>query len=327
MYNYNLPSDIRFKLKYVLGLGVIPGPKKPHDMDSFLWLVTQELLHLAIGVHAYDSLSAEFFALRAFLILVFGDIPAISMVMCMKGHNGLSPCHMCEIKGIRIPGSSNPIHYVPLDHTRHPNVTTSPNVTKMYDPAHLPLQMHNTFLSQAREVQFARTERDSDELAKKYGIKGLPLLHVLSSLLFPASFPYDFMHLIWENIIKNLMQLSTRQYKGLDTRHKEYEILPTIWDAIREASVNSGDTIPGQFGPWPPNVASDKTSWMADTRSFWIQYVRPALLSNRFTRQKYYTHFISLVCLLRKCLQYEMPVTAVDEIHRGFIQWVKEYKE
>ena len=135
------------------------------------------------------------------------------------------------------------------------------------------------------------------------------------------------MHLIWENIIKNLMQLSTRQYKGLDTRHKEYEILPTIWDAIREASVNSGDTIPGQFGPWPPNVASNKTSWMADTQSFWIQYVRPVLLSNCFTCQKYYTHFISLICLLCKCLQYEMPVTAVDEICQGFIQWVKEYEE
>ncbi|PIL29487.1 hypothetical protein GSI_08429 [Ganoderma sinense ZZ0214-1] len=327
VFNYNLPSDLRFKLKYVLGLGVIPGPKKPHDLDSFLWPFTQELLRLAIGVHAYDARSKDFFALRAFLILVFGDIPAISMVMCMKGHNGLSPCRMCEIKGIRIPDSSNPIHYVPLDRSRHPSVTGAEGSIKIYDPAHLPLRTHERLLTQAREVQFARTERESEQLAKTYGIKGVPLLHVLPSLSFPASFPYDFMHLLWENVVKNLMQLWTGQYKGLDTGSEEYEILPTIWEAIGEASENSGDTIPGQFGPRPPNVATDKMSWTADTCSFWIQYVGPVLLSNRFTRRKYYTHFIALVRLLRKCLQYEIPVATIDEIRQGFIQWVKDYEE
>ena len=327
LYNYNLPPDIRFKLNYILGLGVIPGPKKPHDLDSFIWPLTQELLRLSIGVPTYDSLSKEFFVLCAFLILVFGDIPAISMVMSMKGHNGLSPCRMCEIRGIRIPDSNNPIHYVPLDRSRHPDVTASPDAVPTYDPANLPLRSHETLLDQAREVQFARTENESERLAKQYGIKAVPLLHVLPSLSFPASFPYDFMHLLWENVVKNLMHLWTGQYKGLDTGTEQYEILGTVWDAIGEASGKSGDTIPGQFGPRPPNVSTDKISWTADTRSFWFQYVGPVLLQGRFTRRKYYTHFVSLVRLIRKCLQYEMPVSDIGEIRQGVIQWVKEYEE
>ncbi|KAI8998957.1 hypothetical protein BD414DRAFT_407127 [Trametes punicea] len=135
------------------------------------------------------------------------------------------------------------------------------------------------------------------------------------------------MHLIWENVAKNLIQLWTGQYKALDPGKENYEIHPTVWEAIGEASTASGDTIPGVFGPRPPNVASDKLSWTADTRSFWIQYVGPVLLANRFTRRKYYTHFVLLVRLIRKCLQFEISYQDITQIREGFIAWVREYEE
>jgi hypothetical protein len=60
-------------------------------------------------------------------------------------------------------------------------------------------------MDQAREVQFAPTATEEERLAKTYGIKGIPLLSYLPSLSFPKSFPFDFMHLIYENLIKNLV--------------------------------------------------------------------------------------------------------------------------
>ncbi|RXW13808.1 hypothetical protein EST38_g12049 [Candolleomyces aberdarensis] len=36
LFNYNLPPDIRFAVRRILCVGVIPGPKKPKDSDSFL---------------------------------------------------------------------------------------------------------------------------------------------------------------------------------------------------------------------------------------------------------------------------------------------------
>ncbi|CDO74857.1 hypothetical protein BN946_scf185004.g7 [Trametes cinnabarina] len=326
LFNYNLPPEICFHLEYVLSVGVVPGPKKPHDMDSFLWPLIQELHRLAIGVHAYDALSDEFSALRAYLLLVFGDIPAISMVMCMKGHNALSPCRMCKIRGVRIPGSSNPIHYVPLCRPHHPDADADPAFVEVYDPAHLPLRTHGEFLRQAEEVQMAPSEAKAARLAKQYGIKSIPLLSTLSSLSFPVSFPYDFMHLIWENVVKNLMQLWTSQYKDLNTGVEDYEVNPTVWEAVGEASAASGDTIPGIFGPHPPNVTSDKMSWTAETRSFWFQYLGPILLAGRFTHRKYYTHFVLLVRLLCKCLQFELSADDLAEICAGFIAWVEEYE-
>jgi hypothetical protein len=37
VFNYNLPPEIRFLIENLLCVRVIPGPKKPHDFDSFVW--------------------------------------------------------------------------------------------------------------------------------------------------------------------------------------------------------------------------------------------------------------------------------------------------
>ena len=57
IFNYNLPPKERFKKENIISLGTIPGPKKPGDMDSFLWPLVQELLQLEIGVSAFDSIA------------------------------------------------------------------------------------------------------------------------------------------------------------------------------------------------------------------------------------------------------------------------------
>jgi hypothetical protein len=105
VFLYNLPPEVRFHLEYVLSLGVIRGPNKPKDMCSFLYPFVLELWKLANGITTFDISSDTQFKLRAFLILVFGDIPAVLMLMRMKGHNRYSPCRMCKIIGVPIPNS------------------------------------------------------------------------------------------------------------------------------------------------------------------------------------------------------------------------------
>ena len=327
IFNYNLPPEIRFLVDNILSLGVIPGPKKPQDCDSFLWPFIQELLRLAQGVHAFDVLTNSLFLLRAFLILVFGDIPAVSMLMRMKGHNGFSPCRMCEIKGLRVPGVRATTHYVPLNQSPHPDVQQDQNHTQKYDPRNLPLRTHTAFLVQAAEVDAATTNASASNLAKTYGIKGRPLLSVLHSLSFPCSFPYDFMHLIWENLIKNLVLLWTGEFKGLDEGNEVYELDKTVWEAIGEGTTASGSTIPSAYGARVPNVAQDKSGCTADMWSFWTLYLGPILLRNRFRKSTYYKHFVKLVTLLNICLQFEITNEEIEMVREGFIKWVQEYEE
>ena len=322
LFDYNLPPEIRFHIQYILSLGIIPGPKKPVDFDSFLWPAIQEFIRLEIGIHTYDILSDEFFAMRAYVILVFGDIPAISMVLRMKGHNGLFPCRMCKIRAVPIPGGNT--HYVPLDRSCCPSQL--PDMPSVYDPLNLPLRTHEGFLQDAHRVQSAPTNAASEDLAKLCGIKGVAALTVLSSLSFPASFPYDFMHLIYENLLKNLMLLWSGNYKDIGNGSETYVFQQTVWEAIGAATAQSGSSIPSAFGPRPPNVATDKVSWTADTRAFWALSIGPVVLRECFLRPKYYAHFVELIRLLNICLQFEIDRSDISVLREGLATWVKDYE-
>lgn len=116
-------------------------------------------------------------------------------------------------------------------------------------------------------------------------------------------------------------------YKGLNEGCEEYEINKKVWEAIGDASEKSGATIPSYFEPRPPNVASDKTSWTADTRSFWTLYIGPVLLQRHFKKSKYYRHFIELIKLLNACLQFEITWSEVDALRSGLAQWVRTYEK
>ena len=195
-------------------------------------------MELSLGVQAFVT-TAAMFSLQAFLILTFGDMLAISMVMRMKGHNGIIPCRMCLIEAICIPGSRSSTHYVLLDHSQHPNVQQSPTEIKKYNLVNLPLWTHAEFMDHARQAQFAETAAEEEHIAKSTGIKGLPLLSYLSSLFFPLSFPFDFMHLVFENLIKNLVLLWTGHFKDLDQGTGDYVLSPQVWEAISEATATS----------------------------------------------------------------------------------------
>ena len=324
LFNYNLPPEIRFLLSYILCLGVIPGPHKPKDADSYIYPAVVELLECLKGIATFDIENDELFAFHAYLITGFGDIPAIAMLLRMKGHNAVFPCRMCLIKGACVPETRNTTHYVPLNRAHHP---AAQDEVRVYDPANLPLRTHNEFLVQARNVQFAPTSAEEERRAKACGIKGIPVLSHLPSLFFPKSFPYDFMHLIYENLIPNLILLWTGKFKGLDEGSESYELGPGVWEAIGEATKRSGATIPAAYATArPQNVAEDASACTADSWSFWALYLGPILLKGRFKKGIYYTHFVQLIKLLRLCLQFEITREELSEIRRGFCDWVKTFE-
>jgi hypothetical protein len=324
LFNYNLPPDIRFLLHNILCVGVIPGPQKPKDADSFIYPLVIELLDFLGGIATFDVERNELFALHAYLIVTFGDIPAISMIMRMKGHNAIFPCRMCLIKGVRVPDTRNTSHYVPLYRANHPDVEEE---VPVYDPADLPLRTHKQFLDQARHVQFAPSSAEEQRRAKACGIKGIPVLSLLPSLFFPQSFPFDFMHLIWENLLPNLVLLWTGKFKGLDEGRESYELGAGVWEAIGEATKASGSTIPAAYATArPPNVAEETSACTADSWSFWALYLGPVLLKGRFQKAIYYKHFVELIKLLRLCLQFEISEEECLEIRDGFRDWVKNFE-
>ena len=182
-------------------------------------------------------------------------------------------------------------------------------------------------LQQAQMVQDAPSNAEAIRRSKTFGIKGVPALSYLKSLSFPLSFPYDFMHLIWENTIPNLILLWTGEFKGLDEGVEDYQFSPKVWEAIGTATAAAGSTIPSAFCTRPPNIVINKSACTAESWSFWALFIGPVLLRRRFSHGKYYQHFIKLVTLLNICLQFEITADEIETLREGFIKWVEDYEK
>ena len=153
------------------------------------------------------------------------------------------------------------------------------------------------------------------------------LLASLNTLDFPFSFPFEFMHLIFENLFLNLVRHYTGTFKNLDSGIEDYELTKEAWAEICQVGSASGDTIPSSFGPRMPNLETERSSMTAETWGFWSMHLAPILFRNRFSRRHYYDHFVELVRLVRSCISFKLERSEVDEIRRGFQNWVLEYEE
>jgi hypothetical protein len=279
-FNYNLKPHIRFRLENALCLGVIPGPHAPKDIGSFLGPLIDELEDLARGVPAYDSRSQHPFALRAYLIACFGDMLAVAKLMCMKGHNGKHPCRACRIGGVRnpdpSPGEDNKTNYTALSRP----FTTGRHEPRDHDPLELPRRMHQEFIMHAQLVEAAHNDAEEDQRARHYGINSLSPLSRLSSLDFPASFPHDFMHAIFENVVPLLIDLWThsRKLATFGTGNEDHILDNNVWQEIGAACVQSGATIPAAFGCRIPNLAQERPQMTAESTLLFVTLLAPALL-------------------------------------------------
>jgi len=320
LFNYNLPPEERFQKDNIISVCIIPGPKKPGDCNSFLWPLVQELLQLAIGITAFDTLSKISFHLRAYLFFVFRDIPAVAMTMRMKGHNAKLPCRMCEIQGIW--NDISKTHYVPLNWNIFPSASSC-----QYDPSALPLHIHEMFIQQAKAVQNAPTAAALDWLATKYGIKGILLLSSLTSLSFPASTLTTSCILSGPTLFPTSSSCGQENSKILSIKSEDYPLLKSAWEAVGAATAAVGDTVPASFRARPSNLASDGSHVTAEMCSIWTMFFAPTLLCHQFQKPRFYKHFLCLVCLLKLCMEFELTQEQIDELEEGFKSWVKDYEQ
>ncbi|CAE6417428.1 unnamed protein product, partial [Rhizoctonia solani] len=175
--NYNLHPRIRNRLENVLCVGVIPGPKQCKDLNSYLVPLLDELLELEAGVTCTtppgpDGVGSNF-VFHAFLIMLFGDIPAVAKLLMMKGHNAFKPCRACLIPGVWRQFERTGVYYVPL---------ALPGKEKVLTYADLPLRTHQQILDQLAQMEAAPTQARRQELAKEFGLNSRSIFAHLRSI-------------------------------------------------------------------------------------------------------------------------------------------------
>ena len=105
-----------------------------------------------------------------------------------------------------------------------------------------------------------------------------------------------------------------------------YALDDLVWMDICCVSAEARDTIPAAFRCHVPNMSTQRWQFTAECWAMWTLHIAPIVLRGQFPEEKYYKHFLHLVHLLKLCLEYELPMTKVVEIEKGFIRWVKDYE-
>lgn len=307
-YNTHQQSNLRWSHS---------GTQIAKNIGSYLIPLIEELLELAAGTPAVDSLKGVLFSLRAHLLVGFGDIPALSKLLEFVGHNGRYPCRFClilAIQGITVKGGTH--LYCPLHRSHGPSV----------DSFNLPLRTHQESLRDGLDVLRAPTDHARSQLATRTGIKGVSVLARVPSVCIPHSFLVNIMHMGWINLIPQLTLLWTGEFHKLYQGRERYSIHPTVWEALGHVTEASGNTIPSSFGCRVPNLKSQSSHFTAEAWSVWATQLAPSLLRRRFRSSTYYIHFVQLVQLMNRCLSFTMRRDEIPEIRDGFIAWVREYE-
>ena len=109
----DLAPDQRYKIRNILPGGVIPGPKNPKHLDSFLFpglahlsAIQKEGLSIWDGYNRMDALS------KILLFLILADAVGMAELSGSVGHHGKKGCRLlCGLFGRNKPGGP---HYYPV---------------------------------------------------------------------------------------------------------------------------------------------------------------------------------------------------------------------
>jgi hypothetical protein len=317
---YSLPPTIRTQLHHCLSLGVIPGPREPKHLNSFLHPLYIECVMGAQGVPTWISEGSELrrFDLHFYLIFGSGDIKALQKVRCTKGPNAISPCHACPIKGIRDPNRRNvTTHYVP--HTR-PGHTSSQVNHLLQNP-----RTHEEYLKYYEELEDAPSKKEEEKIAKETGISGIPILSMLPSFDIVHSLAYGFMHQFFLNLFPNLCRLWQGNFKHIDVSDMPYRIPDSAWSDIGKLSKEATRTIPAQMVRNLPDIFIDRGSYNAESWGFWMVWIAPYLLKNHLP-PTYYEHLCLLVDIVKDATALEITTDMLKRIHNNMLKWHSQYE-
>lgn len=200
----------------------------------------------------------------------------------MKGHNSITPCRACYIRGVLCQLARNSVYYVPL---------TTPGEAEPFPIDALPMRTHGLFLLHCGELDAPATNAARSRIAKDCGINSKSVFAHLKSIDLANCAPYDIMHLLFENLIPNMIRHWTGQFKGLNQGTGNYQLSDAAWTAIGQLTAKAARTIPPAFVGTIPNIAQDGNLFQAEAYSFWFQYITPIVLKDRLPNRYYqYVH-------------------------------------
>ena len=329
---FDLAPDLRYRKRYVLPGGFIPGPNNPKNSDSYLF---PGFHHLAAiqkeGLNAWDGKDSREFVSRPFLHLGGADSPGSVHFTGLVGHHGAFPCRLyCNLKGCHVPGAG---HYYPTLH-KPLNYTIAGSDHPDVDPDSItggsPGEYHRNllYLLESRHITEYKECRKQTGIAYPSLFGGLPST---SRQPIPAGFPGDSMHGPMLNMGDLLLPLWRKTFRtsGQDTTDNWDwgTLVGDVWKAHGSAVAACREYIPGFIDHPPRNIAEKINSgYKAKEWQTYLYGLAPALLFG-ILPERYWKNFCKLVYAIRLLHQRTIKCSQLQEAHKYLKLFCVEYEE
>ena len=325
----NYSPDHRYKKVSIRPGSFIPGPNKPGNADSFLFVGLHHLAALQKeGLQIWDALERRKFLSKVFLLLKLADAPGMALISGLVGHVGRVGCRLyCPLAGRHKEGSSRyfPARFVP-DHFNvpgcsHPDIPADSIVDGC-------IETYNTNLRLVKQSN-GRTQFEKRRL--KTGICRPSLFSALEyALPLPRCLSLDIMHIAALNAPDLILALFCGKIDCDQDDSKcdwDWAVLKgRVWRKHSLEVAACTPFLPGSFDRPPRNPAKKISSrYKAWEYLLYIYGLGPALFYNMLP-EKYWQHFCKLVFAIRIFYQRRITKNQLEAAHQAMIEYNDEFE-
>ena len=327
---YDLAPGDRYKKRYVLPGGFVPGPNAPKNFDSFFFSGTYHLSALQReGLLVWDARDQQLHRDDPFLLFVTADAVGIADVSGSAGHHARLGCRlMCDLPGRHKPGTG---HYYPAllkpSDCDHPGCNHNDiDINTINDPDDKRYQADlRLLLSSASSDQHAQRRRET-------GISKPSIFQGLGRILpLPRCFPGDLMHQPVINLGDLLISLWRGQVKSYGSDKKEtwdwaVFMESRCWKEHGKEVACASPFFPSSFGRPPRNPAEKLSSgYKAWELLLYIYGLGPGIFYGVLP-DVYYTHFCKLVFGIRIVYQRSVSVDSLEKANFALREYVIQFE-
>lgn len=328
----NLSPDKRYKKRYVIPGGFIPGPNAPKDVDSFVYPGLHHVSALQKeGLKFWKATSKRVESSDPYLVFMTADGVGLSYMNGFAGHKSYCHCRrMCGIEGRRKPEKSS--YYVPhlkpdnydVEGCNHNDVELAS--LHSGDPALYQQKLEHVMSSP--DLATYKLRRKHTGISKPSIFQGISPQHRLA---IPGCFPTDLMHLVSLNMTQLLLKLFRGTMKCDKKDNKQTWVWAVLqkdtWRYHGELVASAASYLPGSFDKAPRNPAEKVSSnYKAQEYLTYIYGLCPGLLYN-ILPEDYWKCFCKLVVAIR--IFYQRSISA-DQVRRAYIlimDFIKQFEK
>ena len=233
------------------------------------------------------------------------------------------PCRACKIEGSpfiisftkknKQPGSKTQ-YYFPLYHP----VATIRNRTTRINIDRLPHRTEDEYKADGKAAQ------NGTEDSVNSGVKGVSLLVIMPTVSFPASVPFDTMHLVYLCFVRDLCRLLNGTFFKSTHMHlnrHDGRMSEKDWEQLGADMAEIG--APVSWGRYPRNIAKYIKGFKAEElQNFLLHYLLP--LSFKRVSTTTYRALQRLIFAMSLATSMELTNTEIDEIEKHltlFVAW------